>query len=405
MRGAGGGRSTPRRCTRLGERPLRVVYVDHCAQLSGGQLALARLLDALSGSVEAHVILAEDGPLVTVLEHAGHATEVLPMPEPTRSLRGVQVGRAMGPRPVLSSAAYTISLARRIRRLRPDIVHTNSLKAALYGPAAARLARRPVVVHVRDRIETDFLPPTPCRIVRTAVRFLPHAVLGNETTLSTLGRLRTPSFEVADPVDPRCFEIARNRGLPSRLVVGMVGRLDRWKGQHIFLEAFARAFPRGCARAVIVGSPVLAEAGYQQELRALAGTLGIAGDVEFRGFRADVPSELARLDIAVHASVIPEPFGQVVTEAMAAGLAIVAADAGGPSRIITSGVDGLLTPPGDAAALARELRRLADDPALRARLGSAGRRRARAFSGAVAAGQALTAYRTVLDRLRGLRPV
>jgi glycosyltransferase involved in cell wall biosynthesis len=377
-----------------------VVYVDHCAQLSGAQLALARLLDALSGSVEAHVVLAEDGPLVTVLARAGHDTEVLPMADRTRSLRGVQIGRAMGLRPVMSSGAYTISLARRIRQLRPDIVHTNSLKAALYGAAAARLARRPVVVHVRDRIATDFLPPTPCRIVRTAVWFLPRAVLGNETTLPTLGRLRTPSFDVVDPVDPRCFDIPRAGGPSPHLRVGMVGRLDRWKGQHIFLEAFARAFPRGGARAVLVGSPLLGEDGYEQELRALALRLGIAADVEFRGFRADVPSELARLDIAVHASILPEPFGQVVTEAMAAGLAVVAADAGGPSRIITSGVDGLLTPPGDAPALARELRRLADDPGLRSRLGTAARRRARAFSGTVAAEQTLTAYRTVLDSQR-----
>ena len=80
--------------------------------------------------------------------------------------------------------------------------------------------------------------------------------------------------------------------------------------------------------------------------------------MEFRGFRPDMGSELERVDAMIHASVIPEPFGQVVIEGMAAGLAVVASDAGGPAEVITHEVDGLLYPPGDVAALAVLLRRL-----------------------------------------------
>ena len=147
---------------------------------------------------------------------------------------------------------------------------------------------------------------------------------------------------------------------------------------------------------MIVGAPMFGEHGYERELHELARRLEIADRVDFRGFRADIPAELGRLDVAVHASIIPEPFGQVVTEAMAAGLPVVAAAAGGPSRIITDGVDGLLVPPGDAAALSAALQRLAVKPGLRARLGVAGRRRAGDFSLDAAATAVLDAYRAVL---------
>ncbi len=98
----------------------------------------------------------------------------------------------------------------------------------------------------------------------------------------------------------------------------------------------------------------------------------------------------------MHASVIPEPFGQVVVEGMAAGLPVIASDAGGPAEVITDGVDGLLCPPRDAAALAEHLRRLADDPDERARLGAAARLRATAFRPDRIAGDVREAYDQVL---------
>ena len=78
--------------------------------------------------------------------------------------------------------------------------------------------------------------------------------------------------------------------------------------------------------------------------------------------------------------MIPEPFGQVVVEGMAAGLPVIASAGGGPLEVITDGVDGLLCPPGDVHALAKQLQRIAGDEALRRRLGTAARRRAEDFT-------------------------
>jgi len=383
--------TVPRLRTRL-----RVAYIDHCAQLSGAQLALKRLLDAFDGEVDPTVLLAEDGPLAASLREGGRAVDVIPWTTAARRLRGVDIRLASSVVPAARTAAYARRLGTRLHQLQPDLVHTNSLKAAVYGPLAARLAGVPVLVQVRDRITPDFLPTPARRLVRLAMGTLPDALAGNETTLPTLGVTRVPQFVIVDPVDPCCFDVAPGPRPTHPLRVGMVGRIAPWKGQHVFLRAFAQAFPAGDACAVLVGAPLFGEHDYERELHALAGTLGIRDRVEFRGFRRDVPAELQRLDVAVHASVIPEPFGQVVTEAMAAGLPVVAARAGGPARIIDDRRSGLLTPPGDVEALAAALGSLAADPELRGRLGQAARRRARDFSSDVAARQALDAYHSVV---------
>ena len=139
-----------------------------------------------------------------------------------------------------------------------------------------------------------------------------------------------------------------------------------------------------------------AEVRYGDELRELATRLGIAERVEFRGFQEDIWAELDLMDILVHASVTPEPFGQVIVEAMLAGVPVIAVAGGGPSEIVTDGVDGLLYPAGDVDALAQDLRRLRDDPNLRARLSDAARVRAERFSPQAAAGSVMALYRRVL---------
>jgi glycosyltransferase involved in cell wall biosynthesis len=379
---------------RMGQHEkLRIVYIDHCAKLSGGELALVRLVEALGDDVEAHVILGEHGPLVQRLRRAGISVEVLPLARPASRLsRGKVTARISAFVPALLSVAYAARLARRLRRLRPDIVHTNSLKAALYGGLAGRLARVLVVWHLRDRIAPDYLPPSAVRLVRYAAGRLPTAVIANsEATLATLGQpgLALPSGVDGMPAKPSSKANGAFR-------VGMVGRLAPWKGQHVFLEAFARAFPANGARAVVVGAPLFGEADYERRLREQADDLGLNGRVEFTGFRDDVSAELARMDVLVHASVIPEPFGQVVVEGMSAGLPVVAAAAGGPAEVIQDGVTGVLYPPGDVEGLAEVLRRLSADSELRRKLGEAAELRARDFRTAAIAPKVLKLYRAVL---------
>jgi glycosyltransferase involved in cell wall biosynthesis len=384
-----------------GRGKIRVTYVGHVAQLSGGEIALMRLIDALD-EVDAHVILAEPGPLVERLRAAGVSVEVLPMRERTRNLRKDRVRPNRLPiTALIDTLTYTFRLARRLRAIRPDLVHTNTLKAGIYGSLAGRLARVPVVWHVRDRIAPDYLSRPAVFLIRGLIATLPAGVIANsESTRTTLWRTRADTRVVyslvSDPVTwhPLHYDHARR----DHFVVGMVGRIAPWKGQHVFLQAFAKVFRSGTELATIVGDAMFgaAEVRYGDELRELATRLGIAERVEFRGFQEDIWAELDLMDILVHASVTPEPFGQVIVEAMLAGVPVIAVAGGGPSEIVTDGVDGLLYPAGDVDALAQDLRRLRDDPNLRARLSDAARVRAERFSPQAAAGSVMALYRRVL---------
>jgi glycosyltransferase involved in cell wall biosynthesis len=379
---------------------LRVVYLDHVARLSGGEIALLRLLPHLD-RVQPHVVLAEDGPLVGRLHLAGISCEVLPLHDSSRHLRKADVhGRGVSSKAAVATAAYVVRLAARLRALRPDLVHTNSLKAGVYGSLAARLAGIPVIWHVRDRIAEDYLPRSAVVLVRRMTRYLATAVVANSR--STMETLAAPSKPVVIySVLPEVLSEVPVRDRPSGgpLTFGIVGRLAPWKGQDLFLRAFARAFPEGDERAVVVGGALFGEDDYAAGLPALAGTLGIAQRVELRGHRPDVWDELSRIDVLVHASITPEPFGQVILEGMAAGVPVIAPRAGGPAEILEHGVTGLLYPPADVRGLAEAMRRMGN-PGLRERLRTAARQGLGPYSPPVVAAELQQLYETVAARHR-----
>ncbi len=160
---------------------------------------------------------------------------------------------------------------------------------------------------------------------------------------------------------------------PAHLVVGVFGRVTAWKGQVEFLDAM-RTIVGECAdlRVLIVGDESdAADVEYRDRMVALAATPELAGHVTLAGFQADVAAYYAACDIIVHCSRTPEPFGRVVIEAMATSKPLIAMDEGGPSEIITDGVDGILVPPRDEARLAAAVRTLYHDPAKRECIGRA----------------------------------
>jgi glycosyltransferase involved in cell wall biosynthesis len=285
-------------------------------------------------------------------------------------------------------------------------VHTNSLKAGFYGCLAARMAGIPAVWHLRDRLAPDYLPPLAILLTRVALALLPQRIVCNSgSTLATVspGRARwvgsravvaaSPIPDVLGMTQDGVPALVRHGARPTGgITVGMVARFAPWKGQLVALRAFASAdLPTG-SRLVMIGSAMFGEQEYVDEVRREIRHLGLEDVVEIRGFVEDVFGALSEMDILVHASLSPEPFGQVIVEGLAAGVPVIATRDGGPSEILTHGVDGLLYEPGDVRGLAELLQRLSAEPKLREQLRDRGRRRARDFSPAVVGPLVLAIY-------------
>jgi glycosyltransferase involved in cell wall biosynthesis len=147
----------------------------------------------------------------------------------------------------------------------------------------------------------------------------------------------------------------------------------------------------------VIGGPIYQTSTSQytlEELRTLAGQLGIAAKVGFTGFVADSARAIRALDVVTHASTEPEPFGRVIAESMACGRAVISSAGGGSKELITEGHDALAHPPGDPVTLAARLLELAGDPQLRIRMGRAGRATAeRRFDSRRLAAEVIPIYR------------
>jgi glycosyltransferase involved in cell wall biosynthesis len=398
--------------------PRRILYIDHTAMLGGGEIALLNLVSKLDRSRYVPVVLLlQDGPLRAKLLTAGVETHLMTVAGGVVGARKDSLGfrSLMRVRDVVQTAVFGVG--RRIDELNVDLVHTNSLKADIIGGIAARLRRKIVIWHVRDRIDIDYLPRPVVYAFRTLSKLVPNWVIANSgATLNTI-RMRSPSATTngsgflsgaaaqSGDGDLRPDEMrlggrtmlgvvhdgtvapaeaptasaptsCSTDGMPAGPCIALVGRITRWKGQHIFLQAAAwvhRRFPE--ARFQIVGAALFDEKAYETEIRELAVKLGTESYVEFVGFRSDITRYMAGIDLLVHASVTGEPFGQVIIEAMACGKPVVATNGGGVPEIVLHGETGFLVPMGDAGAMAGAICQIIANPELARQLGERGRKR------------------------------
>jgi glycosyltransferase involved in cell wall biosynthesis len=188
-----------------------------------------------------------------------------------------------------------------------------------------------------------------------------------------------------DRFDPKSLpspsEARLRCGLPEKgPIIGIVGRLQRWKGMHVFAEAMVQILQKHPdAFGVIVGGEHEFEPDYPAFLTQRIAELGLTDKIKLTGMQKNVPEWMQAMDVIVHASD-SEPFGIVIIEAMALGKPVVAGDKAGPKEIIHEGEDGLFAPYGDASALASAVTRYLDDPAFAARVGAAAQKRAQGFS-------------------------
>jgi len=377
---------------------VRVVFLNPSAQLGGAEGALYELLSALRAAHPAWslgLVVAAEGPLVERVRGLGLPVTVLPFPASLARLGDWGLGRGLAARlrmaaalgfAAVPAARYAWRLRRLVRQEQPDVVHANGLKMHVLG-AWTRPRGAALLWHVHDYVSRR---PLAARLLRQRARACAAIVANSQSVAADAGRVIGPGptvHAVLNAVDLSRFspggaaaDLDALAGLPPAapgvVRVGLVATFARWKGHRTFLEALSRLPESLPVRGYIIGGPVYETAGSQVslgELRAEATALGLSSRVGFTGFVADAAQAMRALDVVVHASTDPEPFGLVIAEGMACARAVVVSRAGGAAEITTPGVDALAYAPGDAAELAECLRSLVTDAALRARLGDAGR--------------------------------
>lgn len=363
----------------------KVLFIENSIGLSGSTMSLCTLLTELDRSRYApRVVLSLPNQEEYLAQAVGPSvpTMVLPWRNSLKSTPWIRslLGRAAHyprlPRRIVTGGVaaldvpavilpYVRRLYRIARRWGIELIHHNNgldVRAVLL----ARWLGVPLIAYQRG---TEWNSPT----VRYISRFVDAYVANSTATKGVLLGLGVPSERIEviyPPIDVERFhptvDASRQRrefGLaPDDLTFGIPGTLLKWKGHDVFLRAARRvleAVPR--AKAFVIGEVPDGTTDYRDELMGLARDLGIGSRTVFTGFRRDIPELIQLLDVVVHASVKPEPFGRVIAEGMAMGKPVVAAMNGGPLEIIQEGRTGFLVPPGDAEKLAHRIIELLTD--------------------------------------------
>jgi glycosyltransferase involved in cell wall biosynthesis len=362
------------------------------------------LLDIIASFRIAHpdwrlaLIAGETGALNEAARRLGVFAQVIPFPKNLAALgdagAGGPAGNDVGIATLLvrsgmassTIVGYVRHLAHAISRLAPDLIHSNGFKMYLFGAWAA-MPSVPLVWHFHDFVTSR---PLMSRLLRIHTRRCNIAVansacvaadvrlaLKNQVQVckiwNTVDLIRfSPNGAIYD-LDALC---GMSASPDNAIRVGLIGTMARWKGHLTFLDAISKLPRELLVRCYIIGGPIYQTQGSQHtisELQVRASDLGIAEKVGFTGFVSEPAAAMRALDIVVHASIAPEPFGLVIAEAFACERAVIASAAGGVTEIADADRTALLYRPGDVIGLANQIARLVTDHSLRISLGKAAR--------------------------------
>jgi glycosyltransferase involved in cell wall biosynthesis len=393
--------------------PLRVLYVDNSLGFGGAVISLSILLRGLP-TVDKFVLTSQDREIIQrwfADVPVSSFRRVINYRNKDRLLAGIRnaglrwfTQRGFAVADTIETFRNSLRLIWFLRRHRIDLIHLNNGFLPPEALFASRLAGVPCVVHLRD-FQRERISST------TAASVAGVIAISNAVADSLRGNLvgTAKITMIHDAIDlERAGHAAAARDrirvelgiAEDEIAVGIFGRVIPWKGQLEFVQAMIPAVRANkLLRPVIIGDESDGDRGYLDNLKLLIREAGLEEAFILAGYRSNVEEFFAAVDIVVHASITPEPLGRVVPEAMAARRPIIAANAGGPPELIDQGIDGILFPPGDVAALTDAVSTLAADGGLRGRMGAAGAAKAAArFGIATDSKQVAAVYAEVLHR-------
>ncbi len=367
-----------------GDHMLRVAILSPSAELGGAERSLLGFLKvAHDRLVEATVVMPREGPLGQELMQLGVPWQVVPQPKGiSRLSRGVRSGGLVSMlRLVHQGPGHLLRLAGAIRRISPDVIYTNGIKAHLLAAALRPFLRISTVWHVRDHWGG--------RLVGRIADSGSDLIIANSRSTAARIRefMRRPGkveviYNAIDTdkfaPDGRVADVGTTRNGAPR--VGLAAAFARLKGHELLLCAMEQLRPRfPSLKCYFIGGTIydtVKDRGYEEELRQSVSRKELDRCVTFTGFQTEMAPWYRAMDIVVNASVRPEGFGRTLLEAMACGRAVIGPDTGGVPEFVRHGGTGLLYRMGNCEALADAMARLLENAELRQSLGRAGRQTA-----------------------------
>jgi glycosyltransferase involved in cell wall biosynthesis len=323
----------------MNDGPRRILYIDSCIGLAGGQYSLIEILKTLDRSRFIPLVASPPG---SGLRRRCEALPVRWLPLPFESAHlSCDVGTSTAAR--IKDAGRSLGgvryLAETAMREQIDLVHTNNFKAALVGCFAALAAGRPLVSHDRIHIAHEPLGTLVALLSRRIIAVSETVAAKHRWPVRNKIRIIPPGIDV-DHYSP-VVQDESSRKTESGGRVCYIGRVCEEKDLGSLIEAAAKVAKHVAGvRFVIAGSPFTVDDGaYLEKIKRLVGELGLAGTVEFAGYVEDVKGLLEDCD----ALVLPsrkEPLGRVMLEAMAMEKPVIAFAVGGPKEVIRDGTDG-----------------------------------------------------------------
>ncbi|MCX7962981.1 MAG: glycosyltransferase [Candidatus Sumerlaea chitinivorans] len=337
---------------------IRVALIAHLAEISGSGRALIRMAKGLNPDQFSVVLVVPSaGPLWDLARTEGVAVEIIPNPEV--SMREGGVAKIL--KLVAQRLRYILRLARFLRTWQTSVVLVNST-ASIFAGVAARLARKSLIWHVRELLER---PDRATRFkmwlierLSDAIFYASHASMELFQAPRVARRLVVRNYVEVERFRTATMspEVATELGIaPDDLVITSNGVFPR-KAPDLFLEAAAivaksTALP---LRFLLVGAPPAGLEDYYEQMCMRASKLGIGERVVFAGLRKDMEAILARTDVFVSPSR-NEAQPNIINEALAAGVPVVATDVGDCRRMLRDGEWGWVVPPENPQALAQAL--------------------------------------------------
>ncbi|CAM4433895.1 glycosyltransferase family 4 protein [Flavobacterium terrigena] len=360
-----------------------VLIINQSSELYGADKALLELIDNFPKNFTPIVVLENEGPLKEILLQKGIKVIKCPVVKLNRSLLsfyGIY-------RVFVDSIRGFYIISKETKTITIDLVHSNAI-SVLIGAFYSLFYNKPHLWHVHEIVES---PKTIAKLYPRIVNFFSDKIIYNskasynqflkiypkvEKKSEVIYNGQSRNFPISDKTLITVLKETVLKTQQEAIVIGLVGRISRWKGQYLLLEAFDKLIKKHSnIHLVFVGSTPPGQDHFLVKLNDLIASFKLEKNVTIVDFQKNIWQIYDAIDISVVPSIEPEPFGLVATEAMLSNKPVIAAKHGGLCEIVVDNETGLFFEPRNVDDLAKKLEILVLNPDLREKYGNNGNKR------------------------------